>query len=70
FGFGNKGCSGIKACLNSSRASILINGSPTSEFSIKRGLKAFNLALLQKWRWRLLSSPNALWVQVIKAYHG
>ncbi|GJR70644.1 RNA-directed DNA polymerase, eukaryota, reverse transcriptase zinc-binding domain protein [Tanacetum coccineum] len=33
-------------------------------------LKAFNLALLQKWRWRLLSSPNALWVQVIKAYHG
>ncbi|GJV18221.1 RNA-directed DNA polymerase, eukaryota, reverse transcriptase zinc-binding domain protein [Tanacetum coccineum] len=33
-------------------------------------LKAFNLALLQKWRWRLLSSPNALWVKVIKAYHG
>ncbi|GKC54817.1 RNA-directed DNA polymerase, eukaryota, reverse transcriptase zinc-binding domain protein, partial [Tanacetum coccineum] len=32
--------------------------------------KAFNIALLQKWRWRLLSSPNALWVQVIKAYHG
>ncbi|GJW43261.1 hypothetical protein Tco_0072060 [Tanacetum coccineum] len=27
------------ACLNSSRASILINGSPTSEFSIKRGLR-------------------------------
>ncbi|GJQ90435.1 RNA-directed DNA polymerase, eukaryota, reverse transcriptase zinc-binding domain protein [Tanacetum coccineum] len=192
FGFGNKWCSWIKACLNSSRASILINGSPTSEFFIKRGLrqgihlfsfpffswlwkglhnafedaveilrggvislsitlvsplvqyevsmlagktlsvlgslgiyylsifrapesvlqdleriranffwggnkdknkmawvkwpiilnsfdkgglnigslKAFNLALLQKWRWRLLSSPNALWVQVIKAYHG
>ncbi|GKA96728.1 hypothetical protein Tco_0818823, partial [Tanacetum coccineum] len=33
-------------------------------------LKAFNIVLLQKWRWRLLSSPNALWVQVIKAYHG
>ncbi|GJW17909.1 hypothetical protein Tco_0025345 [Tanacetum coccineum] len=33
-------------------------------------LKAFNLALLQKWRWNLLSSPNALCVQVIKAYHG
>ncbi|GKD08647.1 putative RNA-directed DNA polymerase, eukaryota, reverse transcriptase zinc-binding domain protein, partial [Tanacetum coccineum] len=33
-------------------------------------LKDFNLALLQKWHWRLLSSPNALWVQVIKAYHG
>ncbi|GKC93633.1 RNA-directed DNA polymerase, eukaryota, reverse transcriptase zinc-binding domain protein [Tanacetum coccineum] len=39
FGFGNKWCSWIKACLNSSRASILINGSPTSEFSIKRGLR-------------------------------
>ncbi|GJR95795.1 RNA-directed DNA polymerase, eukaryota [Tanacetum coccineum] len=39
FGFGNKWCSWIKACLNSSRASILINGSPTFEFSIKRGLK-------------------------------
>ncbi|GJU67882.1 RNA-directed DNA polymerase, eukaryota, reverse transcriptase zinc-binding domain protein [Tanacetum coccineum] len=39
FGFGNKWCSWIKACLNSSRASILINGSPTSEFSIKHGLR-------------------------------
>ncbi|GKC63860.1 RNA-directed DNA polymerase, eukaryota, reverse transcriptase zinc-binding domain protein, partial [Tanacetum coccineum] len=29
----------ILTCLNSSRASILINGSPTSEFSIKRGLR-------------------------------
>nr|GEX60032.1 RNA-directed DNA polymerase, eukaryota, reverse transcriptase zinc-binding domain protein [Tanacetum cinerariifolium] len=29
----------IRACLHSSRASILINGSPTSEFSIKRGLR-------------------------------
>ncbi|GKF38472.1 RNA-directed DNA polymerase, eukaryota, reverse transcriptase zinc-binding domain protein, partial [Tanacetum coccineum] len=29
FGFDNKWCSWIKACLNSSRASILINGSPT-----------------------------------------
>ncbi|GJR67536.1 GTPase-activating protein GYP7-like protein isoform X1 [Tanacetum coccineum] len=33
-------------------------------------LKAFNLALLQKWRWRLLSPPKRFGVLVIKAYHG
>ncbi|GJS26592.1 putative RNA-directed DNA polymerase, eukaryota, reverse transcriptase zinc-binding domain protein [Tanacetum coccineum] len=33
-------------------------------------LKAFNLALLQKWHWRLFSSPNSLWVKVIKSLHG
>ncbi|GJW07735.1 RNA-directed DNA polymerase, eukaryota, reverse transcriptase zinc-binding domain protein [Tanacetum coccineum] len=33
-------------------------------------LKAFNLALLQKWCWRLMSYPNALWVNIIKALHG
>nr|GEV33571.1 hypothetical protein [Tanacetum cinerariifolium] len=129
-----------RACLHSSRASILINGDPTSEFSIKRGLrqgdplstflfihvmeglhyamsntvssglirgiklgflggsqdtkhmawvkwshilpsfdkggmdigslKAFNLALHQKWRWRMFSSPNSLWVNYIKVLHG
>nr|GEW82625.1 putative RNA-directed DNA polymerase, eukaryota, reverse transcriptase zinc-binding domain protein [Tanacetum cinerariifolium] len=38
-GFGSKWRSWIRACLHSSRASILINDSPTSEFSIKRGLR-------------------------------
>ncbi|GJZ16707.1 RNA-directed DNA polymerase, eukaryota, reverse transcriptase zinc-binding domain protein [Tanacetum coccineum] len=33
-------------------------------------LKAFNLALLQKWHWRMISNTNALWVKVIKAFHG
>ncbi|GKB63531.1 putative RNA-directed DNA polymerase, eukaryota, reverse transcriptase zinc-binding domain protein, partial [Tanacetum coccineum] len=33
-------------------------------------LKAFNLALLQKWCCRLVHSPKALWVRVIKAIHG
>nr|GEW61616.1 reverse transcriptase domain, reverse transcriptase zinc-binding domain protein [Tanacetum cinerariifolium] len=38
-GFGSKWGSWIQACLHSSRASVLINGSPKSEFSIKRGLR-------------------------------
>ncbi|GJZ94119.1 reverse transcriptase zinc-binding domain-containing protein [Tanacetum coccineum] len=36
-GFGFKWCSWINACLSSSQALILVNGSPTLEFSIKRG---------------------------------
>ncbi|GKB04618.1 RNA-directed DNA polymerase, eukaryota, reverse transcriptase zinc-binding domain protein [Tanacetum coccineum] len=39
FGFGSKWRSWIRECLHSSRASVLVNGSPTSEFSIKRGLR-------------------------------
>nr|GEW85681.1 RNA-directed DNA polymerase, eukaryota, reverse transcriptase zinc-binding domain protein [Tanacetum cinerariifolium] len=38
-GFGQKWCSWIKACLISSRVSILVNGSLTSEFFINRGLR-------------------------------
>ncbi|GJV02167.1 RNA-directed DNA polymerase, eukaryota, reverse transcriptase zinc-binding domain protein [Tanacetum coccineum] len=39
FGFGNKWCDWIQKCLRSSRGSILINGSPTKEFSFFKGLK-------------------------------
>ncbi|GJS45072.1 RNA-directed DNA polymerase, eukaryota, reverse transcriptase zinc-binding domain protein [Tanacetum coccineum] len=38
FQFGEKWRSWIRECLRSAHTSILINGSPTSEFSIKRGL--------------------------------
>ncbi|XP_071708448.1 uncharacterized protein [Rutidosis leptorrhynchoides] len=38
-GFSNKWCRWINGCLNSARSSILINGSPTKEFPIKRGLR-------------------------------
>ncbi|GJY93555.1 hypothetical protein Tco_0509337 [Tanacetum coccineum] len=33
-------------------------------------LKAFNLALLQKWRWRLINNTNLLWGCLIKSIHG
>ncbi|XP_071685607.1 uncharacterized protein [Rutidosis leptorrhynchoides] len=34
------------------------------------GLKAFNLALIYKWRWRFLTNPNDMWVALIKSIHG
>ncbi|GJY11692.1 RNA-directed DNA polymerase, eukaryota [Tanacetum coccineum] len=39
FGFGLKWRSWIRGSLNSSMASILVNGSPTTEFQFHRGLK-------------------------------
>nr|GEZ61492.1 RNA-directed DNA polymerase, eukaryota, reverse transcriptase zinc-binding domain protein [Tanacetum cinerariifolium] len=39
FGFGEKWCKWIHSCLQSSRGSILINGSPTPEFQFFKGLK-------------------------------
>ncbi|XP_071718074.1 uncharacterized protein [Rutidosis leptorrhynchoides] len=38
-GFGNKWCAWIKGCLFSAKTSVLVNGSPTREFPIKRGLR-------------------------------
>ncbi|GKA40565.1 putative RNA-directed DNA polymerase, eukaryota, reverse transcriptase zinc-binding domain protein [Tanacetum coccineum] len=38
-GFGDLWRSWIRACLKSSRTSILVNGSPTQEFSLERGLR-------------------------------
>ena len=39
FGFGDKWCKWIQCCLQSSRGSILVNGSPTKEFEFGKGLK-------------------------------
>nr|GEW53023.1 RNA-directed DNA polymerase, eukaryota, reverse transcriptase zinc-binding domain protein [Tanacetum cinerariifolium] len=33
-------------------------------------LKSFNLDLIQKWCWRMISNTNVLWVKVIKALHS
>ncbi|KAI3750395.1 hypothetical protein L2E82_21030 [Cichorium intybus] len=38
-GFGNKWCRWINGCLRSSRASVLVNGAPTKEFEITRGVR-------------------------------
>nr|KAJ0219093.1 hypothetical protein LSAT_V11C300139740 [Lactuca sativa] len=38
-GFGNKWRMWIRGCLNSSRASVIINGSPTREFPISRRVR-------------------------------
>nr|GEX65776.1 RNA-directed DNA polymerase, eukaryota [Tanacetum cinerariifolium] len=48
---------------------IILNSYDNGGLNID-SLKAFNLALLQKWRWRLFTSPNDLWVKVVKAFHG
>lgn len=38
-GFNNKWISWIRACLEFATISILVNGSPTSEFKLNRGLR-------------------------------
>ncbi|KAJ9541443.1 hypothetical protein OSB04_027949 [Centaurea solstitialis] len=38
-GFGLKWCSWIKGCLTSASISVLVNGSPTEEFHMERGLR-------------------------------
>nr|GFA26282.1 RNA-directed DNA polymerase, eukaryota [Tanacetum cinerariifolium] len=39
FGFGEKWCKWIQACLKSSLGSVIINGSSTEEFQFSKGLK-------------------------------
>nr|GFA24865.1 RNA-directed DNA polymerase, eukaryota, reverse transcriptase zinc-binding domain protein [Tanacetum cinerariifolium] len=39
FGLGDKWCTWIRSCLQSSRGSVIVNGSPTEEFQFYKGLK-------------------------------
>lgn len=38
-GFGSKWCKWVEACLQSASVSILVNGSPTKEFTMGRGVR-------------------------------
>ncbi|GKE24376.1 putative RNA-directed DNA polymerase, eukaryota, reverse transcriptase zinc-binding domain protein [Tanacetum coccineum] len=38
-GFSAKWCSWIQGCLNSAYSSVIVNGSPTKEFKIQKGLR-------------------------------
>ncbi|GJY33892.1 cysteine-rich receptor-like protein kinase [Tanacetum coccineum] len=38
-GFGRKWCGWIRACLESATCSVLVNGSPTKEFALERGIR-------------------------------
>nr|GEZ03488.1 hypothetical protein [Tanacetum cinerariifolium] len=43
FGFGHRWRSWIQGCLNFAKGSILVNGSPTSEFKFHKGLKGIRI---------------------------
>ncbi|GJS94120.1 RNA-directed DNA polymerase, eukaryota, reverse transcriptase zinc-binding domain protein [Tanacetum coccineum] len=43
FGFGDKWCGWINGCFNFAMGSVLVNGSPTSEFQFHKGLKQGDL---------------------------
>ncbi|GJV71812.1 hypothetical protein Tco_1491807 [Tanacetum coccineum] len=66
-GFSNKWRKWILSCLKSAYASVLINGSPTSEFKVERGLRQDNVHIshlqfaddaLIIGEWSLLNAKN------------
>lgn len=35
-----------------------------------RGVEDFNVALLSKWKWRLLNDKKAIWFEILRARYG
>ncbi|GJR42944.1 RNA-directed DNA polymerase, eukaryota [Tanacetum coccineum] len=74
FGFGSNWCKWIRGILSSSMASILINGSPTSEFPLlwASRFKTRSPYLISSTPMMLSLSGNdgSLWSSVIKAIYG
>nr|GEY48597.1 cysteine-rich receptor-like protein kinase [Tanacetum cinerariifolium] len=58
-GFGSRWRTWINNCLMSARASIIINGSPTSEFSLKRGIDLGGCQTSETWA-KIVESINHL----------
>ncbi|GKD28663.1 hypothetical protein Tco_1239441, partial [Tanacetum coccineum] len=48
---------------------VVLNSKDNGGFGIG-SLKAFNQALLYKWRWRFINNPDAIWVKAIQSIHG
>jgi hypothetical protein len=78
FGFNSKWRAWMRACVCSGSMSVLLNGSPTEEINIKRGLKqgdplapllflivAEGLVVLCGKRWREVCSLLFMWVGVV-----
>lgn len=42
-GFGEKWCKWVDTCLMTAKVSVLVNGSPTQEFNMERGVKQGDL---------------------------
>ncbi|GKB01244.1 RNA-directed DNA polymerase, eukaryota, partial [Tanacetum coccineum] len=67
FGFGEKWCGWIQECLRSSWGSVLVNGSPTEEFSLSINLSKSKLLGVVVSEDRVVQAANKIGCGVLKA---
>ncbi|GKF72318.1 RNA-directed DNA polymerase, eukaryota, partial [Tanacetum coccineum] len=63
FGFSPIWCKWIKGCLNNARGSVLVNGSPTSEFQFFKGIHFPRFSL--SWLWKLFTFRSCGFVMLV-----